>query len=139
MVKISIVVLAVLISAAACARPQGVVPQPGEELLRGTVAYRERIALPPDAVLEVFVTDESALTSASPVVGEVAFLTDGQQVPLPFAVRYRTAMIDRGHTYGVRAIIRANGEILFSSPEAVPVITQGNPTEVTLMLVTPAR
>ena len=56
--------------------------------LSGTVAYRERIALPPDAVLTVRLLDVSRADAASVTLGETRVETDGRQVPLPFTVRY---------------------------------------------------
>jgi len=129
----------VLLAVVACARPQIVTPGPGEATLRGTVTYRERLALPVDAVLEVWVTDQSPSITVMSVVGETASLTDGRQVPLPFVLLYESRRIDPSHPYAVHAVIRHDGEILYATDiGGVPVITQGNPSEV-MLVVSPPR
>lgn len=47
----------------------------------GSVAYRERIALPPDAVLEVRLSDVLRQDVAAPVIAETTVVPAGRQVP----------------------------------------------------------
>ena len=97
-------------------------------LITGTVAYRERIALPPNAVLRVSLEDVSRMDVAAKVIAEVNTLTDGKQVPLSFAIPYRRADVVAGHRYQVRAKIIVNGQARYNSTTAYPVLTSGTPT-----------
>jgi hypothetical protein len=57
-------------------------------LLRGTVTYRERVALPPEAVVVVRLSDVSRQNVAAPVIAATRVPSEGRQVPLPFELRY---------------------------------------------------
>jgi uncharacterized lipoprotein YbaY len=98
------------------------------------VTYRERIALPPNAVLQVSLQDVSRADSAAAVLGEQTIVTGGRQVPIPFEIAYDPAAIDQRLTYAVRARITVDGQLLFTSTTATPVITRGNPTVVEIVL-----
>ncbi len=106
-----------------------------EDVLRGSVAYRERVALPADAIVEVRLSDVSLQDVAAPVVAETTIATAGRQVPIPFELRYDARSIRPDRTYAVRAAIRSAGRMIFTTDTAYHVITRGNPTQVDLRLV----
>ena len=95
----------------------------------GTVTYRERIALPDDAVVSVKLLDTSLQDVAATVLGEQVIHTEGQQAPIPFEIQYNETDIQSNHTYqiGVR-ITDGSGKLLFINTTATPVITRGAPT-----------
>ncbi|OON68645.1 hypothetical protein B0919_12280 [Hymenobacter sp. CRA2] len=101
-----------------------------QDSVTGTVAYRERIGLPPNAVLTVQLQDVTKQDAAATVVAATTVPTNGRQVPLPFSLRYDTLRIDRTNTYAVQARIEADGKLLFTNDAAYPVITRGNPKRV---------
>jgi putative lipoprotein len=104
-------------------------------VVTGSVAYRERMALPPDAVVRVSLTDVSRTDAAAMVVAETTVVAGGRQVPVPFALHYDRSRIDPTHSYAVRAVIRSGERMLFTTDAAPRVITQGNPTQVDMRLV----
>ncbi|HEU4341208.1 MAG TPA: YbaY family lipoprotein [Candidatus Binatia bacterium] len=104
-------------------------------MLRGSVAYRERVALPTDAVVEVRLFDVSVQDIAAPVVAETAIAAGGRQVPIPFELKYDPSKIRKDRTYAVRATIHSAGRMIFTTDSGHRVITQGNPTRVDLWLV----
>jgi len=98
-----------------------------ENVLRGTVSYRERIALPPQASVEVRIEDVSIADAPAVVVAQLTIVTDGRQVPIPFALRYTSDRVDPSHRYGVRAAIKApDGTLMFTttSHQAVPASSE---------------
>ena len=96
----------------------------------GTVTYRQRIALPPEAVVTVRIEDVSKADTIAEVIGEQVIQTEGAQVPIPFEVAYDPDKIDETHTYSLRVRIEdGNGKLLFINDTSVPVITRGNPTQ----------
>ncbi len=111
-------------------------PSAVQGVVRGTVSYRERIALPADAVVDVALIDVSRQDVATPVVTQVTFQAAGRQVPLPFELAYDERQLDSSRRYAVRATIRIDGRLAFTTDTVVPVITLGNPTSVSLTLVT---
>jgi putative lipoprotein len=100
----------------------------------GSVAYRERIALPPDAVLEVRLSDVSRQDVAAPVIAETTVMPAGRRIPIPFELRYDPVKIEPKRTYALRATISSAGRMMFTTTNSYPVITRGNPTKVNLML-----
>lgn len=82
--------------------------------VKGTIAYRERIALPADAVVTVKLQDVSLQDVAAKVISEQTFTTDGAQVPFDFELSYDTKDINPKHTYSVSARIEVAGSCALS-------------------------
>lgn len=101
--------------------------------VRGEAMYRERLAVPPGAQLEILLLDVSRADAPSQTIGSVT-LTDVGQPPYPFEIAYRPDQIVSSHQYVVRARLTHEGRLLFTTDQAYPVITAGHPTEVQLVL-----
>ncbi len=109
-------------------------PRP-DAILRGSVTYRERIALTPDATLIVQLRDTSLMDAASELIVEQVIPNPGQ-VPISFEIAYESAAIDTRNTYSVQArITEADGRLAFINDTAYDVITRGNPSSVDMVLV----
>jgi putative lipoprotein len=106
------------------------------EQVTGTLMYRERIALPPGSVAELWLLDTSL--ADAPAV-EIAYqrIEDPGNPPIPFVLDYDPLKIQEGMQYGVRATIRHDGKLLFTSDTHYPVLTRGagNTAEVLLIMV----
>jgi len=100
--------------------------------IAGTATYRERIALPESAVFEARLEDVSR-EDAPAVVNSVTIANPGNP-PISFAIPYKGEQIDKRHTYSVRGAIRVGDRLLMASDRSYPVITQGMPDAVTLLL-----
>jgi putative lipoprotein len=116
-----------------CAKSPGA--SGGLGVLRGTVSYRERIALPADALMNVTLSDVSRQDAAAPVIAETRIPSEGRQVPLPFELRYERARLASSGSYAVRATIESGGKTWFTTDAVNRVLTQGHPSEVNLILV----
>jgi putative lipoprotein len=109
-------------------------------VVSGTVAYRERIAMPENAVLTIQLQDVSIpdATEGSDAPGkaiaEQKFTFAGHQVPLPFELHYDPVKIDPKHTYALSARITVADQLMFMNTTAYRVITQGNPTKADILL-----
>ncbi|HTM76695.1 MAG TPA: META domain-containing protein [Devosia sp.] len=86
--------------------------------LTGEVTYRERIALPPDAQLQITLVH---LPDARRVVGAMSALAAPGQVPLQFTLNVRSDVIATGGQYGLVAEIRSQGRTMFRNTQPVPV------------------
>ncbi|HKQ20028.1 MAG TPA: YbaY family lipoprotein [Candidatus Eisenbacteria bacterium] len=104
-------------------------------IVKGTVTYQERIALPPDAVVEVWITDVSPPILGLLPLAEATVDPEGRQGPLPFELRYDPDRVDPKRDYVVKAAILSDREILFQTEATTPVITRGHPREVALWVV----
>jgi putative lipoprotein len=100
----------------------------------GTVAYRERIALPPRAVIKVRLVDVSRADAPAVVIGEQVIDAAGRQVPVPFELAFDPARIDPRMTYAVQARIEEDGRLLFINDTRHPVLTRGAPSQVDMVL-----
>src|SRR5262245_30091194 len=111
-------------------------PTPGGSgVLRGSVAEREHVALPSDALVEVKLYDVSIEDGAAPVIAQTTVVPDGREVPLPFELHYDPAKIQPTRWYALRAVIRSGGRLMFATDTVQRVITHGNPIQVELRLV----
>ena len=109
-----------------------------EASITGTVTYRQRIALPDDAVITVQLRDVSKADAAATVMGEQIIIAEGKQVPIPYEVTYDESEIDDRFSYSMSARIEdGSGALLFISDTHTPVITRGNPTEDVEIVVVP--
>ncbi|MDV6250527.1 YbaY family lipoprotein [Vibrio sp. EA2] len=97
--------------------------------ITGTVAYRERIALPPNAVVTVSLEDVSLADAPSKVLAKQTFETEGKQVPFAFELNYDSNEIQAKHTYSVRARIDVDGKLRFISDTRHAVITDPEQTQ----------
>jgi putative lipoprotein len=101
----------------------------------GTITYLVRMALPPQAVIEVQLQDVSRADAPAAVVALAKFPLGPRSSPVPFLLKYETAKIDPKHTYAVSARILVMGELRFANKEAYPVLTQGHPNKVDLVVL----
>jgi copper homeostasis protein (lipoprotein) len=104
-----------------------------QSMLSGTITYRERIALPPSATVDVTIEDVSRAGVPGLVVAHLEQAADGQ-VPIPFDLPYDPARVDAGRRYAVRARILDGDRVLFATTDTTLVLTQGHASRVALML-----
>jgi putative lipoprotein len=100
----------------------------------GTATYRERIALPPGAVLEVELLDVSRQDAPAVRIAAATIPVQGQ-VPIAFTLPYDPARIEERSNYAVRAVLRVDGQVAFRTDRAFPVLTRGAGRRVELLLV----
>ena len=103
--------------------------------VRGTIIYRERLALSSGASLVVELRDVSYSDAPSTLIARQT-ITDPGQVPIKFKVEYNRDDIDSRNAYSISAdIIESDGRLAFINDTAYEVITRGNPTRVDMVLV----
>jgi putative lipoprotein len=133
--RVSLLLAAAL---AACAHGtpavSGTAPSSGTAAVSGTVTYRQRIALPPGAVVTVQLADVSLADAPATVLGEQRIEANGRQVPFPFTIPYDPANIVASHTYAVQARIEDGGRLLFITDQRYAVLTRGAPAAADLVL-----
>ena len=106
----------------------------GFATVTGSVTYRERMVLTPQAVVEVQLLDVSIADAPAKQIA-VQPIQPKHQVPIPFELTYDPAEIDERMTYAVRAIIRDRGRLMFTTDRSYRVLTRGYPSQVELVLV----
>ena len=102
--------------------------------LPGTAAYRERIALPPDAVFEAVLIDTAIADAPARELGRVRLKPAGQS-PFRFRIPYRDGDVTPVGRYSVRATVRQGERLLFTTDTFTPVLEGGPSQPLTLQLV----
>jgi putative lipoprotein len=108
--------------------------------IKGTAGYRERMALPEGAVLEVELLDISRADAPAVRLASLRLQPQGQ-VSIPFTLHHDPALIDERYSYAVSARILHDGRLLFVSDTIHPVLTRGagDTVEVGLVRVAAGR
>ncbi len=104
--------------------------------LSGQVTYRERIALPDAATLEIKLIDQT-LPDLAPRIDVRGPIGPGQ-VPLSFTLSFEDSMILPGHSYAlIAAISDKDGGLLFRNfePYVVDPLAPAQPVVITTSLV----
>lgn len=103
-------------------------------VVSGSVAYEPPAALPPGAEIQVRLYDLSRGDGEGALVAEHRTEASSEGVPADFAMRYDPGLIDPTHSYAVRARLAGEDEPLLETSEPYPVLTQGHPHRVELVL-----
>ncbi|HAK4117737.1 TPA: hypothetical protein H1T73_001645 [Salmonella enterica] len=137
--------LAVAISLAACADKsadiQTPAPNPNMSItanqstiqqpnVSGTVWIRQKVALPPDAVLTVTLSD----ASLADVLSQKAVRTEGKQAPFSFVLPFNPSDIQPNARILLSAAITVDNKLVFITDSVKPVINNGG-TKADLTLV----
>lgn len=104
--------------------------------LSGTVTYREQIALPPGAVVEVSLLDVSLADAPSRTIAHTR-IAARRQVPIPFRLRFNDAVIRPGRRYALRAEIRVRGQLWFTTTEHHAALVPDANGEIVVQRVAP--
>ncbi|AKP34581.1 YbaY family lipoprotein [Yersinia aleksiciae] len=136
-----------VVSLAGCAHQGADVPVPApagvtaaaapiaQPAVQGTVNIRERIALPPDAVVTVTLSDASLADAPSRVIAQKAIRTEGKQAPFTFVLPFNPSDIQPNARIIVSAAITHNGQLMFITDTIQEVINRGAGTQANLLLV----
>ena len=107
----------------------------GAGTLQGTATYRERIALPVDAVFEAELQDISRADAPAVVLGR-SRLDPAGQPPFRFEIAFDDGALQSGHRYTVRATIKHQERLLFTTDRIYPVLDGRNvPLQMRLVSV----
>jgi putative lipoprotein len=113
----------VLAVAAGCT-PKPAVPDKSLATLEGTITYRQRVALSPEAIVKVWLQDLSKADAVPEMLDEVEIRNPGQ-VPIAFRVKYDPQRIVSSHRYTLLVKIYEGDRTRFLNAASYPVITQG--------------
>jgi putative lipoprotein len=102
--------------------------------IQGSLTYRERIALPAGAKLDIQLVDISIADAPAKVIAKQQ-IDITSQVPIPFVLDYPKRDIKEGLTYSVSARITHEGQLWFISDRVTPVLTRGRSDQAHLLLV----
>lgn len=106
----------------------------------GTITYRDRIAIPANAVVTVQIAEVPAAGRPGAVIAEQRFTTNGAQPPFRYSITYDPARIDAAKQYTVQSNISVGGQLRYTTNSVYRVITGGAPVaDVNMVLVATTR
>jgi putative lipoprotein len=88
--------------------------------ITGDIAYRERIALPENAVATVSLIDVSLADAPSTTIA-ADIIDPAGQVPVGFVIDFDSGAILKGHSYAIAALIEVDGELWFINDTRISV------------------
>ena len=100
----------------------------------GTISIRQRVALPPDAVLTVTLSDASLADAPAHVLAQKTVRTEGQQPPYNFVLPYNPADIKPNARILLSSAITVNGQMMFIT-DTVQTVVNGGGNRADLILV----
>jgi len=101
--------------------------------IAGSATYRERMALPPDAVFEASLEDVSRADAGAIVLGRTQIKSPGQP-PIHFTISYDSSRVEPQHRYGIRARILVGTQLFFTTDTSYPVSLNA-PAPIEILLV----
>ncbi|GLI35520.1 YbaY family lipoprotein [Desulforhabdus amnigena] len=114
-------------------RQRGMGRQSERGKVAGTVTFSQRTVLPPQAVLQVSLVDVTRREVPAVPIGTQT-VAHTRHVPISFEVSYDPADIQPNHRYEIEARITVGGKTLFTNTSPHPVLTQGNPDTVEVVV-----
>ena len=141
--------VAIAVALSACAGKSAQVPVPAADPngintlsqqsiqqpnVSGTIWIKQKVALPPDAVLTVTLSDASLADAPSKVVAQRAVRTEGKQAPFSFVLRYKPSDVQPNARILLSAAVTINGKLVFITDTVQEAINNGG-TKIDLNLV----
>lgn len=103
--------------------------------IRGEITYRERMALPPDTHIRVWLEDVSLADAPAVQLAEQR-IESASAVPVPFSLSYDPSVIQPRHRYALRADIRgADGQLLWVTSGFHGILATNQPKEGLTMVL----
>src|SRR5690606_19138317 len=99
----------------------------------GTITYRENYSLPHGSVATVELR-EVLRPGAPPVTLARQTVSPIRQIPIPYTIDYDPSQVDPRRSYVLHATITAGNQTLFTTRQAVPVLTSGSSKNVPLIV-----
>ncbi|WP_159567104.1 YbaY family lipoprotein [Budvicia diplopodorum] len=104
------------------------------DAVTGTLTYREKVALPDDAMVTVSLSDISLADAPARVISTVSFPAEGKSIPFDFSLPYSNAQIKGAQTITVSARITHGEKMLFKTTSLNEVLTHGKPAKMDIVL-----
>lgn len=106
----------------------------------GTATYRERLAMPPDALLEVKLVATTADKAEPRPLASIIVRPTGQ-VPVPFVLSYDSNAVEPETDYAIEAVLLVDGRPIFHDLSAATSLTNGTGGTViiTMKMVQPGE
>lgn len=102
-------------------------------VVSGTITYRDKSALPDDALVTVVLADASVPNQPAKILSQIIFPAGQTQVPFQFSLPYTQSQIISAKRIIVTGRIELNNQLLYSNSRVDEVITN-NRKEASIIL-----
>ena len=102
--------------------------------MSGTIWIKQKVALPPDAVLTVTLSDASLADAPSKVLAQRAVRTEGKQAPFSFVLPYNPSDVQPNARILLSAAVTINDKLVFITDTVQEAVNKGG-TKIDLTLV----
>ena len=105
--------------------------------VEGSITWRERMALPPDAVLVVELQDTSRADAPAQTLAQQAIRLQNLQPPHRYKLSVEPSRLNPAAQYTVTARVSSDGDkkLIFINDVAHPVLTRGAGNKVDMVLI----
>lgn len=103
--------------------------------IEGSIRLPKGLTLLPTAEVVVELRDVFLADAPSPVLAEYKVALGKPEGPIPFSLSIDPAKIDAKHPYAVEVRVLAGGRLRATNDTQYLVLTQGNPSQVDIILV----
>lgn len=100
----------------------------------GTIWIKQKVALPPDAVLTVTLSDASLADAPSKVLAQRAVRTEGKQAPFSFVLPYNPSDVQPNARILLSAAVTINDKLVFITDTVQEAVNKGG-TKIDLTTV----
>ena len=116
-----------------CAAGMGQVESQDVKTIQGSVWFRERMMLPPEAEVRVILEDVAKMDVKSELMAETRFKPQGGP-PYSFTLSYDSAKINAKGRYALRARIEVNDKLMFTNTEHTPAFPDNTDQPIEIMV-----
>lgn len=110
----------------------------GASYLAGRITYLPKVALSPDAILEVSLLKLST-TGQKLQTLDSTIIKKGGQIPIMWTLIYFPDRLRDTESYAIQATISEKGKLVFTTKEPVPVLKAGQPRSGIELQLEPAK
>ena len=103
--------------------------------VQGEITYLQRMALPPEAEVEVRLQDITQQDVVADSLAATRFRMNGRQVPVPYRLSVPASWLDSDHRYAVSAKIELFGKAWYVTDTVHPLPSGDGPHRVDIQLV----
>jgi len=101
----------------------------------GVLIATPDVALPEGAIAYITLLDVSPRQDVETNIIARQTITDLNQLPISFELSYNPDQIHPDHLYAIQAQVTIEGRVVLRNRSAYPVITQGSPSMVKVLVV----
>lgn len=103
-------------------------------VVTGSVFYRDKSALPPQAMVSVILADASEVGVPAKMLSQVIFPAAGKQVPINFSLPYAKVQVENAKRIIIGARIEVDGGVTYHTNRVFEAVTNDKTSGVNILM-----